>query len=89
MLTFEVAGGDPAALRLADSLRLARQATSLGGVESLVSLPYNTSQAGFTRRQREAMGIRPGCVRLSVGIEDPDDLIRDFAQALDGLAAAA
>jgi cystathionine beta-lyase/cystathionine gamma-synthase len=87
MLTFEVAGGDDAAERLVGMLEIPRQATSLGGVESLVSLPFNTSQAGFTRRQREAMGIRPGCVRLSVGIEDPEDLIRDFERALARIGA--
>ena len=82
-VTFVVDGGDGAALRLLDALTIPKQATSLGGVESLISLPFNTSQAGFTPRQRAAMGIDPGCVRLSVGIEDPEDLIADFDQALD------
>jgi cystathionine beta-lyase/cystathionine gamma-synthase len=61
---------------------LARQATSLGGVETLISLPFNTSHAAFTSEQRTKLGIAPGCVRLSVGIEDPEDLIADLAQAL-------
>lgn len=65
-----------------NALRIPKQATSLGGVESLVSLPFNTSQASFTVRQRAAIGIHPGCVRLSVGIEDAADLIADFEQAL-------
>jgi len=82
MITFDVKGGDDAALALLDHLYLPKQATSLGGVESLVSLPFNTSQAGFTAKQREAMGIMPGCIRLSVGIEDAADLIQDFEQAL-------
>lgn len=86
MVTFSVAGGDEAALALLDALRLPRQATSLGGVESLVSLPFNTSHAPFTRSQREHLGIPPGCVRLSVGIEDTVDLIEDLEQAL-GVAA--
>jgi len=86
MVTFEVAGGDAAALRLLDLLRLPRQATSLGGVESLISLPFNSSHAPYTSGQRAAMGIRPGCVRLSVGIEDAADLIADFEQALARLA---
>ena len=81
-ITFVVDGGDAAALRLLDALTVPKQATSLGGVESLISLPFNTSQAGFTPHQRVAMGIDPGCVRLSVGIEDPEDLIADFDQAL-------
>ena len=81
-ITFVVDGGDAAAIRLLDALTIPKQATSLGGVESLISLPFNTSQAGFTPRQRAAVGIEPGCVRLSVGIEDPEDLIADFDQAL-------
>jgi cystathionine beta-lyase/cystathionine gamma-synthase len=81
-VTFVVDGGDEAALRLLDALTIPKQATSLGGVESVISLPFNTSQAGFTPCQRAAMGIDPGCVRLSVGIEDPEDLIADFDQAL-------
>ena len=82
MVTFEVDGGDQAAIKLLSLLRLSRQATSLGGVESLVSLPFNTSHASSTVKQRKSMGILPGCIRLSVGIEDGDDLIADFEQAL-------
>jgi len=76
---------DPSAVKLLDSLQLTRQATSLGGVESLVSLPYNTSHAAFTAEQRERMGIPAGCVRLSVGIEHPQDLIEDLRAALAAL----
>lgn len=82
MITFEVEGGDQAALALLSKLSIPKQATSLGGVESLASLPFNTSHAGFTAKQRLEMGINPGCVRLSVGIEDAADLIQDFEQAL-------
>lgn len=85
-ITFFVKGGDQEALRLLDHLRLPKQATSLGGVESLISLPFNSSQATFTARQRADIGIHPGCVRLSVGIEDADDLIADFEQALAAIA---
>lgn len=82
MITFEIIGGDEAAVKLLSHLNLSRQATSLGGVESLVSLPFNTSHASSTAHQRLNMGILPGCIRLSVGIEDADDLIADFEQAL-------
>ncbi|GAA6172986.1 methionine gamma-lyase [Colwellia sp. KU-HH00111] len=82
MISFTVEGGDEAAKKLASLLKLSRQATSLGGVESLVSLPFNTSHASSTIKQRENMGIMPGCVRMSVGIEDGEDLIADFEQAL-------
>lgn len=85
MITFEVEGGDAAALKLMDLLVLPKQATSLGGVESLISLPFNTSHAGFTQKQRADMGINPGCIRLSVGIETPEDLINDFENALCAL----
>ncbi len=82
MIALEVQGGDSAALKLLDKLQIPKQATSLGGVESLISLPYNTSHAGFTSKQRAQMGINPGCIRLSVGIEDAEDLVADFKQAL-------
>lgn len=84
-ITFVVEGGDAAALRLVNALHIPKQATSLGGVESLISLPFNTSQATFTSRQRADVGIDPGCCRLSVGIEDACDLIADFEQALDAI----
>lgn len=82
MISFTIVGGDQAAKKLISLLTLSRQATSLGGVESLVSLPFNTSHASSTIKQRENMGIMPGCIRLSVGIEDGDDIIADFEQAL-------
>jgi cystathionine beta-lyase/cystathionine gamma-synthase len=84
MVTFAV-DSDSAAKQLLDRLRLMRQATSLGGVETLVSLPFNTSHATYTADQRARLGIPPGCVRLSVGIEDPLDLIADLEQALSAL----
>jgi len=65
------------------SLELALEASSLGGVETLVSLPFNTSHVRMSPEERSAAGIPPGLVRVSVGIEDPDDLIGDFVRALD------
>jgi cystathionine beta-lyase/cystathionine gamma-synthase len=85
MISFEVKGGDEMAHRLMDQLVLAKEATSLGGVESLISLPYNTSQASLTRNQRQAIGINDGLVRLSVGLEDIEDLKNDFTQALKNI----
>lgn len=82
MLAFVVRGGDAAALDFLRALRIAIEASSLGGVETLVSLPFNTSHAKFTREQRAAAGIVPGLVRVSVGVEDVRDLIADFDQAL-------
>ncbi|UCG93563.1 MAG: aminotransferase class I/II-fold pyridoxal phosphate-dependent enzyme [Candidatus Aerophobus sp.] len=82
MVSFEVKGGNEVALEFMKKLRIIREATSLGGVESLVSMPFNTSHAGLTREEKESMGIEPGLVRLSCGIEDPEDLIEDVDQAL-------
>lgn len=82
MICFELDGTDAQAVRMLNALKLAKKATSLGGVETLVSLPFNTSHAAFTGAQRERMGIAPGCVRLSVGIEDAADLIADLEQAI-------
>lgn len=84
MISFEVTGGDDAALAFMGRLKIAVAATSLGGIESLVSLPFNTSHSTLTQAQRVAAGINPGLVRFSVGIEDPNDLIQDLEQALLG-----
>jgi cystathionine beta-lyase/cystathionine gamma-synthase len=82
MLSFVVEGGDAAALRFVRRLELALEASSLGGVETLVSLPFNTSHVRMSAAERESFGIPPGLVRVSVGIEDVADLIADFGRAL-------
>jgi len=87
MVAFRIKGGDDAALKLLDHLRLFKVASSLGGVESLVSLPMNTSHVNFKPAERTRMGILPGTVRLSVGIEDIADLIEDLAFALEKAAS--
>ncbi len=82
MVTFRVRGGDGRAGEVMNQLCLAVQATSLGGVETLISAPHNTSHLGLSQQQREAIGILPGTLRLSVGIEDIGDLIDDLDRAL-------
>ena len=82
MLGIEVAGGGEAATRFVRALRLGKVAPSLGGVETLVSQPRYTSHSAMTPEQRDAAGIRDGFVRVSLGIEDTDDLIADLEQAL-------
>ena len=82
VVSFVVSGGDERAGALMNKLRLITQATSLGGVESLLSAPYNTSHRQLTVAQRGALGILPGTLRLSVGIEDAGDLIDDLDRAL-------
>jgi cystathionine beta-lyase/cystathionine gamma-synthase len=85
MISFEVKGGDKSAHKLLQFLKIPKEATSLGGVESLISLPYNTSQASLTKQQQYDIGINDGLVRLSVGIEDIEDLIADFDEAFSNL----
>ncbi|WP_370258719.1 trans-sulfuration enzyme family protein [Marinobacter nauticus] len=82
MLSIEVAGGQQAAEKVADSLKVFLLATSLGGVESLVSQPSATSHHGLSREERLKRGIGDGMLRLSVGLEDAEDLIADLNQAL-------
>ena len=78
----EVIGGAPAASRVLRRLRLASHAPSLGGVETLVSEPRLTSHAGLSAADRQAQGVPDGFIRISVGIEDIDDVIADFKRAL-------
>ncbi len=85
MLSFEVCGGLNAARAVAESTRLFTLAESLGGVESLIELPALMTHASIPPKLRAAIGIRDGLIRLSVGIEDADDLEADLAQALDGV----
>ncbi|MGC8119317.1 trans-sulfuration enzyme family protein [Marinobacter sp. VGCF2001] len=82
MLSIEVAGGQQAAQEVADRLQVFLLATSLGGVESLVSQPSATSHHGLSREERLKRGIGDGMLRLSVGLEDAEDLIADLNQAL-------
>lgn len=86
IVSFVLRGGDEAALRFCRNLRLVFEATSLGGVESLVSLPFNTSHANMTAEQRLRAGILPGTVRLAVGVESARDLVRDLEDSLDRIA---
>jgi cystathionine beta-lyase/cystathionine gamma-synthase len=83
VVSLMVRGGDPAALRVTQRLRLMCVAPSLGGVETLVSMPRYTSHAGLTREERHDAGIGDGFIRLALGIEDAADLIADLEQALD------
>ena len=77
----QVKGGARAAVRVLRRLRLAQHAPSLGGVETLVSEPRLTSHAGLSTKERRAQGVPDGFIRVSVGIEDVDDVIADFMRA--------
>jgi cystathionine beta-lyase/cystathionine gamma-synthase len=87
MVTFEVEGTGEDARRLSEAMRLFTLATSLGGVESLVSIPVLTSHAMISAEQRQKMGVTEQMVRLSVGIESADDLIEDLERALESVGA--
>jgi cystathionine gamma-lyase len=82
MLSFEVAGDLAAAKRLVESTKLFQLAVSLGAVESLIEQPACMSHASYERADRLAHGIADSLIRLSVGLEDPDDLQADLDQAL-------
>jgi cystathionine beta-lyase/cystathionine gamma-synthase len=82
MMALELTGGAKAADRLLRRLKIIKHAPSLGGVETLVSEPRYTSHHHMTAEQRAAIGVPDGFLRISVGIEDVDDLIADLAQAL-------
>ena len=87
MVTFEVEGSGEDARRVSEAMRLFTLATSLGGVESLVSIPVLTSHAMISAEQRAEMGVTEQMVRLSVGIENADDLIADLEHALEAVGA--
>lgn len=82
MVAFVVKGGDEAAMKFMRSLNIIFEATSLGGVESLIECPFNSSHMFVPEDVRVAAGVVPGFVRLSVGIEDVEDLWQDIDQAL-------
>lgn len=85
VLTIELNGGREQAVKVADNLSVFLLATSLGGVESLVSQPCATSHYGISQEERERRGITDSMLRLSVGLEDAQDLIADLEQALSQL----
>jgi len=82
MLSFEVKGSTKDAMHFTESLKVATLAASLGGVETLVSQPAMMTHTQMTAKERAATGIPDNLVRVSVGIEDVEDLISDFGRAL-------
>jgi len=85
MVTFEVDGTGEDARCVSEAMHLFTLATSLGGVESLVSIPVLTSHAMISAEQRAEMGVTEQMVRLSVGIESVEDLIADLERALEAV----
>lgn len=82
MISFEVGGGEPAAFRFLNALKLVKLAVSLGGTESLAEHPASMTHSGVPADEKVRTGVTAGLVRLSIGVEHPDDLIADLGQAL-------
>lgn len=89
MIAFELVGGMAAGIRFLDALQLARRAVSLGDAETLVQHPASMTHSTYTAEERHAHDISDGLIRLSVGLETPDDILADLEQALRGLQKAA
>ncbi len=87
LVCFDVPGGIDGGKRFVEALDLAQLATSLGGPETLVTHPASTTHVNLLPEELAAAGIGPGTIRLSVGLEHPDDIRADLQQALDSAAA--
>lgn len=85
MISFDVRGGEAGAFRFLDALEMVCLAVSLGGTESLAEHPASMTHADIPLEERRRMGIGPGMVRLSIGVEHPDDIIADLERALDAI----
>jgi len=83
--SFEVKGGEPEAFALLDRLQVIKLAVSLGGTETLASHPAAMTHSGMPPTELKKLGITPALIRISIGVEDPDDLIADLKQALEGV----
>ena len=86
MLSFELKGGAEVAQRFIENTTLPIRAPSLGGVETLLTLPVKTSHSGMSPEDRKALGITDGLIRMSVGIEATEDIIEDLEHALAAMA---
>jgi len=83
MISFELTGGIPAGKTVMNSVKLAKLAESLGAVETMITHPATMTHADVPKEDREARGLTDGLVRISVGIENPEDILADLEQALD------
>ena len=80
-------GGERAAFAVLDRLQVVKLAVSLGGTETLASHPASMTHSGMSAAELRRFSITPGLVRISIGLEDPADLVADLAQALAGATA--
>ena len=87
LVTFEVKGGKPAAFAVMNAFRLIKVSNNLGDSKSLATHPATTTHLRIGAEERAKLGITDGVIRLSIGLEDPQDIIEDLEGALAGLAA--
>ena len=87
LLTFDLRGDIDAGRRFTEAVRLARQAPSLGGPETLITHPASSTHVGLTPEEMASTGIGPGTMRVSCGLEHPDDVVADVEQALAAASA--
>jgi methionine-gamma-lyase len=80
--SFDVKGGEPEAFKVLNALQVFKLAVSLGGTESLISHPASTTHSGVPKATRDRLGVSDATIRVSIGIEHPDDLVADLSQAL-------
>lgn len=83
IVTFEIKGGQERAFRFIDALKMIKYTSNLGDSRTIATHPGSTTHSKLTAEQREALGIKPGTIRLSVGLEDQEDIINDIKQALE------
>ena len=88
LLTFDLVGGLDAGCRFVEATRICRLATSLGGPETLATHPASTTHVGLLPEELAESGIGPGTIRMSIGLEDPDDVVADVLAALDAVGTA-
>lgn len=88
MLSFRIKGGKEAAERFCQETRIFTLAESLGGVESLVEVPASMTHAGISRDERERAGVFDDLIRISCGVEDGEDLVRDVLDAIEKVAGS-
>ena len=85
MVTFALSGDKAAAFRFMNALEIIRISNNLGDAKSIATHPTTTTHQRMTEEDRQALGITPGLIRLSIGLEHTDDLIRDITRALEAV----
>ena len=86
IVAFEVKGGKEGAFRFANALQVVKISNNLGDTKSLITHPATTTHQRLTQEAREELGINEGLLRLSVGLEDPADVIEDMSRALSAMS---